>query len=194
MNKQVKYTLYFITLVMVMIGTAYITYAFSDNTIANAKTSVTDVVESGSSEKTQYNSTIEDKQETLVGKDTVFKFEEMQTGKEGTIRNITAPQAFVGYDEKTLAETYGEWDIVDFSEKEVHFQRRVNIQEPIYVLTCLDDELVVYYKDSDGNVSMEEETGVNISALPEADIEKIKLGIVYKNKNDVMMALQNYDS
>lgn len=195
MNKTVKIILYFITLLLLMTGIAYITYALSDNTLNNVKTNVTDVTKSASSETTSANNAIEDKQtETYVSKDTIFRFEETQTGKEGTIRNITAPQPFVGYDEKLLAETYAEWDIVDFSEKEVHFKRRVDVQQPIYVLTSQNDELVVYYKDSDGNVTVEEETGVNISVLPEADIEKIKQGIVYRDKDDVMMALQNYDS
>lgn len=195
MNRTVKYMLYFAALIVLMIGTAYITYAVSDNTLENAKTSVTDVTQSESSKKATYNSTTEDNPpEPVVSKGAVFEFEETQTGKTGTIRNITAPQEFVGYNEKTLAETYGEWDIVDFAENKVHFKRRITVQEPIYVLTSQNDELVVYYKDSDGNVTLEEETGVNISVLPEADIEKIKQGIVYKDKNDVMMALQNYDS
>ncbi len=206
MNKFLKYMLYTATLFAIAFGVGVISYRLSDFTMDSTKTSAInstlevdkdkEVSVSSSKVKNASNNVPKElnKDVTVLSKNAKFSFESAYEDKDSEVKIIDVPTIFVGADKDTVAMSFLEWDIVSFTENSVYFKRTIETPEPIYVLTSENDQLVVIYKDSDGNITVEEETGIYIGTLPESDIEKIKKGIVYKNKTDVLKALQNYDS
>lgn len=194
MNKKLKYTMYITTLLILTVGTGLVGYRLSDFTLDSTKTSTIDVakVDTSKTINSEVSEGVEKK--VKVSRVTEFIFETFYKDKDSTVKKIDAPYEYVGVDEETLEREFNEWKIVNFTEDEVYFKRTIATPDPMYVLTSEEDLLVVYYKDEEGNITLEEETGIYIGALPEADVNKIKQGIVYKNKSDVLNALQNYDS
>ncbi len=207
MNKFLKYILYTATLVAITFGVGVISYRLSDFTMDSAKTSaVNTTLDSTSNEKDVSVSSNKVrnisgvsakeivKDVPVLSKDAKFTFESAYKDKESDVKTINIPEVFVGADEDSVEVSFSEWDIVEFSQNAVYFKRTIETPEPMYVLTTEEDQLVVYYKDEEGNVTIEEKTGIFINTLPDADVKKIKQGIVYKSKSDVLKALQNYDS
>lgn len=194
MNKFFRYTLYIFTLLVITVGTGIISYRLSDFTLDSTKTSAI-TLESDTSRSEKELIEISNKvNEVLLGANAKFIFESEYENKESDIKEISVPKVFVGANQELIKNSFNEWDIIEFTENKVYFKQLVETQEPMYVLTSENEFLVVYYKDSEGNVTLEEETGIYTGTLPEVDVEKIKQGIVYKSKSDLLMALQNYDS
>lgn len=129
-----------------------------------------------------------------VKKDTRFIFEDIYSDGTKEIKEIYAPMEFVGLGESDLKENYKDWNMVSFDQSEIYFTREIELPKSMYVLTTLDDEIVVYFKDSDGTVNLEEKTGIELSSLPESDVNKLNQGLVYYNRADILKALQNYDN
>ncbi len=190
MNYKLKITLFSMVLLVILGGTALLSYRLSDftfentqsNAIAPTKISTKDI-------KTLRKETPE-----TISSSTKFIFEETYDNAENKVKTTSVPIEFLGYDKSELEKTYTDWTIDSYSTEEVKFVRHITLPEPMYVLSIDNDELVVYYKDQEGTITIEERTGVFTSILPDADVDKLKQGIVYKNKSDVLKALQNYDS
>ncbi len=189
MNRKLKITLFAMVLLVITGGTALLSYRLSDFTFENTQTNAIAPTKIAQSDIVQ-----EEAEPVTVNSSTKFVFEETFDNAENKIKTTNVPTEFLGYNQTELEKTYNEWTIESYSNEEVKFVRHMTLPEPMYVLSSDNDELVVYYKDEQGNITIEERTGVFTSTLPEADAEKIKLGIVYKNKSDVLKALQNYDS
>ncbi len=196
MNKFIKYTLYTATLLLISLGVGLISYRLSDFTMDSTKTSAIGVADidanrNKTSNIKKYNL---EKSVPVLSENAKFTFESAYADKESDVKTIDIPTVFIGTTKESVETSFSDWEVVEFSENSVYFKKTVETPEPMYVLTSENGLLVVYYKDSEGNVTLEEETGINIETLPVVDIENIKQGIVYKNKTDVIMALQNYDS
>ncbi len=189
MNKKLKITLFSMVLLVIAGGTALLSFRFSDFTFENVQTNAI-----APTKIAQKDLALDNEQPITISTSTKFIFEEIYDTGENKTKTTQVPLEFLGYNQKELEKTYKEWTIESYSKEEVKFVRHMTLPEPMYVLSSDNDELVVYYKDEQGNITIEERTGVYTSTLPEADAEKIKLGIVYKNKADVLKALQNYDS
>ncbi len=220
MYKFIKYTLYTATLLAITFGVGIISYRLSDFTMDSTKTSAigasnsdaigasnTDAIGASNTDAIgAYNADTNvndvkkvrkvnlEKSVPVLSKNAKFTFESDYSNKDSDIKTIEIPTVFIGASKDVIETSFSDWDVVEFSENSVYLKKIVETPEPMYVLTCEDGILVVYYKDIEGNVTVEEETSINVETLPEVDIEKIKQGIVYKNKTDVIMALQNYDS
>ncbi len=189
MNRKLKITLFAMVLLVITGGTALLSFRLSDFTFENTQTNAIAPTKIAQSD---IKST--EDQPLTVSASTKFIFEETYDNAENRTKTTNVPSEFLGYTQAELEKTYKEWTIENYSADEVKFVRHITLPEPLYVLSSDKDELVVYYKDEQGNITIEERTGVYTSTLPEADAEKIKLGIVYKNKSDVLKALQNYDN
>ncbi len=189
MNKNLKITLFAMVLLVITVSTALLSFQLSDFTFERTQTNAIAPTKIAQSDI----NTIEDKP-IAVSASTKFVFTETYDNAEDRTKTTNVPSEFLGYDKSELEKTYKEWTIESYSGDEVRFVRHITLPEPVYVLSSDNDELVVYYKDAQGNITIEERTGVFTSTLPEADAEKIKLGLVYKDKSDVLKALQNYDN
>ncbi len=188
MSKKVEYILYFLMFSLVSVITALIVYDASDTRFERAKTNLSEVL----IDETQ--TLMDEYEEVKTDNKTIFVFEEIDSREQKNTKKALIPKEFIGLDKKEIEKAYKEWSIVDFSAEEVSFIRYIETPIPIYVLSSEDNEIVIYYKDENGNITIEEETGIFIDDFPTADIEKIKQGIVYEDKASVLKALQNYDS
>lgn len=203
MNGKIKYALYFFIMIGITVSIAIISYKISNGTLYSVKTSAVeadDYTNTNIATNNQINENeankggSEENGESTVEKYTTFIFEDVYSDEKKEIEKIVAPKEFVGLNESALQENYKDWNMLSFGAEEVYFSREVEIPKDMYVLTSLDNELVVYFKDSVGNVTLEQKTGIMLSDLPEADITKISQGLVYYNKGDIVKALQNYDN
>ncbi len=190
MNYKLKITLFAMVLLVITGGTALLSYRLSDFSFANTQTNAI--------APTQINQAdikpVADEKPITVDASTKFIFEETYDNAENKVKTTTVPSEFLGYDKNELEKTYTEWTIDSYSDDEVKFVRHMTLPEPMYVLSSENDEVVVYYKDGQGNITIEERTGIYTNSLPEADAEKLRLGIVFKNRSDLVKALQNYDN
>ncbi len=189
MNHKLKITLFATVLLVIAGGTALLSYRLSDFTFDNAQTNAIAPTQIAKKDI----DTVEEEVVT-VNASTKFVFEESYDNADSKVKTTSAPTEFLGFDQNELEKTYKEWTIESYSDEEVKFTRHMTLPEPMYVLASDEDELVVYYKDEQGNITIEERTGIFTNTLPEADANKLKLGIVYNTKSDMLKALQNYDN
>ncbi len=193
MNKKVKYSLFFSLLFTLALGSGWLTYRglVGDNNNIE-ETLQTNVI------KTQSIKDLREANEYVHAEKTtdktLFVFKKNSENKETETTTRLIPQEFVGLTKVELAENYTDWEIIGFNDKLVEFERSLEEHEPMYVLSTDEDELVIYYKDENGNISVDEKLGIYIENLPSTDVENIRKGIVYERKEDIMKVLENFDS
>ncbi len=112
---------------------------------------------------------------------------------------MSATEDMVGLKEDAFktyaAELYPEWQIVRFSNEEVIlFQRKDQICPDHFFVSELDGYIVVFKYTETGQRYVVEKTDIPVAHLPEIDQEKIRRGILIRNRSEVNQLLEDYSS
>ena len=95
---------------------------------------------------------------------------------------------------KKLEESNTEWQIKDFSSKEVTlFKYENGLCNEHYVLREEDGIIVVYNIDENGNEILKEKTSINTQYLPQTDLIAIKNGIYIYGNEELYSTLEDYE-
>lgn len=114
---------------------------------------------------------------------------------EHTIKQYAEiPQEFVNLTQEELQKEYQNWEIEEFTSNKVTLIKEEEGEcGEHYVLKPKNGVIVVYKKNSDGNETMIEETGIAIDYLTKEDKEKIEKGINVYGKEELNSTLEDYE-
>ncbi len=112
---------------------------------------------------------------------------------------MTATEDMIGLKEDAFetyaAELYPDWQMVRFSKEEVIlFQRKDQICPDHFFVSELEGYIVVFKYTETGERYVVEKTDIPVAHLPEIDQEKIKRGILIRNRSEVNQLLEDYSS
>lgn len=192
MNMKVKYGLFSFALLFLFIGSGVLVYQslVSDIEINDVSKIETNIIKAESGTKKR----VLDEDSILTSNKTILSFEEKNSNEEVKTFNRVIPQEFIGMTKSEIVENYNEWTVTQFSSEEIELERYIELPKPMYILSIEDGEMVIYYKDVNGDITVDEKIGIYTDVLPEADVENLKKGIVYESKEDILKILENYDS
>lgn len=104
------------------------------------------------------------------------------------------PQEFVNLTKEELQEEYKNWEIEEFTPNKVILIKEEQGEcGEHYVLKAENGVIVVYKKNTNGNETLIEETGIAIDYLTEDDKEKIEQGINVYGKEELNSTLEDYE-
>ena len=105
------------------------------------------------------------------------------------------PSSLIGFSEGSLRAVMGDWEIIKFSPEEVIARKTVFPESSmVYILTMKGEFLAVYYQDDIHGGILKEVTSIPIAGLSEAEIDRLKRGIIIHGLENLMRALQDYGS
>lgn len=104
------------------------------------------------------------------------------------------PQEFVNLTKEELQEEYKNWEIEEFTPNKVILIKEEQGEcGEHYVLKAENGVIVVYKKNTNGNETLIEETGIAIDYLTDDDKEKIEQGINVYGKEELNSTLEDYE-
>lgn len=94
-----------------------------------------------------------------------------------------------------LEDTFDDWNVKSFSEKEVVMQKIMDGQSSQnYLIGEYDGYIAVYYEKEINGTKLKDITSVPISSLPLEEQEEIKKGIKVVGDDKLMEYMSNYES
>ena len=126
---------------------------------------------------------------------TVFVFEtHYNKCGHSEIKKEKIENADVNKTKEELAKKYVGWNIKSFSSKEVYmYKEQENQCKNHYLVKEVDNKVVVYSIDQDGNEAVKNETEILTKYLPEEDIKLLKKGIMANNQTELEEILSDYE-
>jgi len=106
-----------------------------------------------------------------------------------------APYYMINLDKEELVEKYSDWEIKNFSSKQVVMEKTLKEKSPLYYrIGEKDGYIAVYYEKPVNGISLKEITDTPISALPKDEQERIKKGIEVYGEDELIRMLEDYSS
>lgn len=111
------------------------------------------------------------------------------------ISENVVPYGIVNLTESEVQEKYKDWDIREFSEKEIILYRVVDKRcDYHYILKDENDSINVYKKDENNNLNLYDSTNISTEYLPDLDKEELKNGVYIHGNSELKKALEDYES
>ena len=141
----------------------------------------------------QIMTTTSDEEKTTPNTTFIIKKYYEQCGHT-TTDYVEIPADFVNMTQKELEENYKEWQIKNFSSKEVTlFKYENGFCNEHYALREEEGIIVVYTIDENGNETLKEKTGIDTKYLTQTDLIAIKNGIYIYGNEELYTALEDYE-
>jgi hypothetical protein len=94
-----------------------------------------------------------------------------------------------------LAATFIDWQIISFSEDEVHLRQIISIAERQFTISVYNGFIAVFYdNDTSDSSKIKELTNRPISALPFEEQERLRVGITVTGNDELIRALEDFGS
>lgn len=104
------------------------------------------------------------------------------------------PEEMVNKTANEIQEEYKEWDIEEFTEKEIMLSKYVEgYCNEHYILKDENGKVMVYEIDENGKETLKQETEIETNYLPETDKENLKNGIKVYTKENLNILLQDFE-
>ena len=104
------------------------------------------------------------------------------------------PSGDVNQNEAYFSKSYPDWRIKSFSSEKVEFYReKNNMCDYHYIIKENDGVIAIYNVDSNGNMTLKENTDIETKYLPEEDVELLKKGIKAHGDNELLEKLSDYE-
>lgn len=101
----------------------------------------------------------------------------------------------LGYDEKQLAESFPEWEVECFSQKEVILRQSLNQRSSQhYVLKDYNGYIAVFQEDLSGELQLCEVTNTPVAALGEEEKKEMLEGLIITGKENLYSVLEDLET
>ncbi|KAB3527684.1 BofC C-terminal domain-containing protein [Alkaliphilus serpentinus] len=144
------------------------------------------------------NETPVTRNELSIGSTTRVVFRTLYTSCQSIRDNVMEPlNEMIGLRESSfkdyVKDNLSEWQVVRFSTDEVVLFRRLDqICPDHFFVTELEGYIAVFRFSEDGEKILIEKTSIPISVLPAIDQDKLKRGIILKDRDEVNRLLEDY--
>lgn len=109
-------------------------------------------------------------------------------------RDVELPEELINLTKEELKEDYSEWEIEEFSSKEVILYKKVyGICNEHFIIESGDDFIEVYSLDEDYDRQLYEVTNISVEYLTEEDIEKLEEGIYVYGVEELNSTLESFE-
>ena len=106
----------------------------------------------------------------------------------------TIPEEMVNKTAKEIQEEYKNWEIEEFTEKEITLSKYVEgYCNEHYIVKEENEKIVVYEIDRDGKETLKQTTEIETKFLPETDRTSLKSGIKVYTKENLNILLQDFE-
>ena len=107
---------------------------------------------------------------------------------------ITATELDVNKNEKEIKDFYNNWELINFSNNEIVFEREVDAMcKEHYILRNKNNEIAVYYLDDNNGEIFYKNTGITTQYLPEEDKKNLEKGIQVIGQENLNKTLEDYE-
>ena len=136
------------------------------------------------------------RQDAKIKKETKMVYQYYYTQDNMTKEQEEQAQDFLlGLTKSQVESIYDGWQIVYFSPKRVILRSTIEGRsDENYLLGIHNGYLAVFRENEAKKFSMEEETDIPISSLPEGDIQQLKEGMWILGENNLAKVLADYKS
>ena len=109
-------------------------------------------------------------------------------------RYVVVEDTDVNLTEEEFQNRYSDWEIIDFSEKQVVLLKEVQEScKQHYVIREKDGNLVVYIINDDNVETLQQKTNISSEYLTEADLLKLKDGIRVNGLEELNSQLEDFE-
>lgn len=110
-------------------------------------------------------------------------------------KSSKVPTDIVNLDEKEFEEKYKEYQIEEFSDKQVSIYNEVDKMCPEhYKIGVAEGVINIYRKDENGEEELYEMTNISLEYLPEEEQGKLENGIEIIGEEELNSVLENLES
>lgn len=104
------------------------------------------------------------------------------------------PIEIINLNKEEVAEVYKDWEVEEFSEKEVVLSKKIDGLCDEHFIIKLDNGFVkIYNKLDENNLSLYEETEISKEYLTEEDIQKLEIGILVYGKGKINSVIEDFE-
>ena len=104
-----------------------------------------------------------------------------------------APPALIGLTQSELALMFADWRIVSFTPYHVRLQQNPLLSQQQFIISVHDGFIAVFYDNGEG-MGLKELTARPIAALPEGEQIRLIEGIRVTGNEELIRALEDFDS
>ncbi len=115
--------------------------------------------------------------------------------KNGTVdeENVRIPEYFVGRDYEYIKSAFNTYEITEYTKEKVVFEKDI-ATESYYLLGEKDGYVQVFFVDVDESVTLKDRVNTPIETLSPKDQELLQDGIRFDTEEELIIALENYES
>lgn len=104
------------------------------------------------------------------------------------------PIEIINLKKEEVADIYNEWEIEEFSEKEVILSKEIDELCDEHFIIKLDNGFVkIYNKIDENRLSLYQETDISKEYLTEDDIQKLEIGILVYGKGKLNSIIEDFE-
>lgn len=124
----------------------------------------------------------------------VYQYHYSEDGKT-EVREEVPPYYLINMTKENLEKAFGEWSIVTFNTDTVVIRKNINGKSnQHYIIGEYEGFVAVFYEKPINGTNLKEITETPISTLTEEEQKEIRKGIYIEGDNNLIKAMQDYES
>lgn len=194
MSKTTKFLLIFTITLCVLFTTAYFGYYLTTNNKSSIKNNINDMVKT-----TTYPIVTEviednDTNASYITPNTIISYTQKEDDVVVNTFSTVANDSLIGLNKEDLEKTLDNVSVTSFDEKQVSllYETKTKKNEDSYIVGIKDGFITIFYKDSNNNITIKDETKILVENLPEQDIKLLEKGINAENESQLINIIEDY--